>query len=212
MMRHSRVTGRTGAPLHRQISVWCSVVRLATVTDSCSRDTKPSTSTSVPMVMSFFRPKPLLADFSWGEVVWGVRRRRGYGPMDDPRAHAGRTQHAFLASDEAKALCGYRSQRRFSRRLAVPLAAATGYNPFCRRCLSAIPDSEVARETIADVAEPNPVVRIDIHQWPVPEVASGAIFLPGPAPTRAGAMPTSSSRRRNHRRRRKQGTHLPKAA
>ena len=188
------------------------MVRLATVTDSCSRDIKPSTSTSVPMVMSFFRTKPLLADFSWGEVVWGVRRRRGYGPMDDPRAHAGRTQHAFPANDETRALCGYRSQRRFSRRLAVPLAAATGYNPFCRRCLSAIPDSEVARETIADVAEPNPVVRIDIHQWPVPDVGSGAIFLPGPAPMRTAASRTSSSRRRNHRRRRKQGTHLPKAA
>ena len=185
------------------------------------------------MVMSFSRRKPLHVDVSWDDVVWGVRRRRGYGPIDDPRAHAGRTQHAFLVGSDAEALCGYRSQGRLGRRLAVPLALATDYNPYCRRCLSAIPESWSARETVVVATESTPAARIDIHLWPVPEVANGLILLPGPTPvsltaigpsasdttvfgttgfdtTLTHANSTSSSRRRNKRRRR--GTHLPKAA
>ena len=151
--------------------------------------------------------------------------------MDDPRAHAGRTQHAFRYGSETSALCGYRSQGRLGRRLAVPLASASGYNPYCRRCLSAIPESWAARDATlravepAPIASPTPVARIDIHLWPMPEVANGPILLPGPLAAHASAIApsatnanatnentvrTSSSRRRNKRRRR--GTHLAKAA
>jgi hypothetical protein len=198
---------------------------LSVVAEGCVRTANRSTSTSVLMAM-FSRRKPLHVDLSWDDVVWGVRRRRGYSPIDDPRAHAGRTQHAFPCGSDAKALCGYRSQGRLGRRFAVPLASATEYNPYCRRCLSAIPESWAARESVVDATEPSPIAapapvgRMDIHLWPMPEVANGPILLPGPSAAHASttnvnatdqnSVRTSSSRRRNKRRRR--GTHLPKAA
>jgi hypothetical protein len=76
-------------------------------------------------------------EFNAHEVMWGVRRRAGYGDTDDPSAHAGLIQHAFLIGDATTALCGFKPLR-FGRRRAMPLALATDYNPHCRRCLSAV--------------------------------------------------------------------------
>jgi hypothetical protein len=73
---------------------------------------------------------------SRSSVVWGVRRRSGFSEVDDPRAHDGLVQHAYLAGYDVLAVCGYRPLRRRQRR-AAPLAAPTALNPECPDCLAA---------------------------------------------------------------------------
>lgn len=72
------------------------------------------------------------------EIVWGIRRKSGCGDLDDPRAQAGATAHAFAAGRDEIAVCGYRPMR-WSRRRAMPLAAASEYNAQCTKCLARLP-------------------------------------------------------------------------
>lgn len=84
------------------------------------------------------RPQPHAArQFAAGEIQWGVRRRAGYGQMDDPMAHRGRMQHAFLTGVDSLAICGYKPFR-WRQRHAVPLAVPTTQNQHCHRCWSYI--------------------------------------------------------------------------
>lgn len=71
------------------------------------------------------------------DVLWGVPRRPGYDPVFDPAPHRRITKHAFLASDDLRALCGYRPSR-WRTRGPVRLAAATDANPGCGRCSAAL--------------------------------------------------------------------------
>jgi hypothetical protein len=71
------------------------------------------------------------------EIVWGVRRKLGYSEIDDPSAHRGLIQHAFVAGRYEVALCGTRTygwRKPKHIRLAVP----TEDNPSCRKCSLAI--------------------------------------------------------------------------
>jgi hypothetical protein len=86
-------------------------------------------------------------------LLWGVRRRRRTGEIDNARLHKGLTQHAFIAGDDARALCGYRPFRW--RAPAVPLTIAREQNPQCRKCLTVIRVS-----VSADDRAPSPIAQL----------------------------------------------------
>ncbi len=71
------------------------------------------------------------------EILWGVKRRNGFGAIDDPRAHRGRVQHAYVAGYDDLALCGHRTNRWFTGQ-GVQLAMPTELNPQCPRCHAAV--------------------------------------------------------------------------
>ena len=71
------------------------------------------------------------------QIIWGVRRKYGYSEIDDPSAHRGLEQHAFVVGDYGVALCGakvYGRRKPSHIRLALP----TEENPACRKCSMAI--------------------------------------------------------------------------
>jgi len=83
-----------------------------------------------------FRNRFARVDIPPGSLLWGVRRRRGFSDLYDPRAHDGLTQHAFIVGNDVRAVCGFRPYRW--RGQAVPLTAARDANPQCRKCLNVI--------------------------------------------------------------------------
>jgi len=95
-----------------------------------------------------FRPEPPEMSLDRAEVVWGIRRQAGCGDLFDPSAQAGTTSHAFAAGRDDVAVCGFRPLR-FRRRRAMPVAAATEYNPRCPKCLARLP--EVTRSALVVV-------------------------------------------------------------
>ena len=146
-------------------------------------------------------------------VLWGVPRRNGWSDLDDPRAHAGIPQHAFLLHDENEAICGYRPPRRrnmFSRRVQVELVLpSVDYNPPCLRCLEiagepmaprhAIPvpvESDRATQdapaprgsaTVAIIADPEPVARPRARERVVrPAVVRPTVRFGGTTGVKAG--------------------------
>ena len=80
------------------------------------------------------------------EVLWGIRRQAGSGDMFDLASQAGVKAHAFAVGRDDIAVCGFRPLR-FGRRRAMPVAAATEYNPQCTKCLARLP--EVTRSAVA---------------------------------------------------------------
>ena len=94
-------------------------------------------------------------------VLWGVARREGCTDLDDPSAHAGLAQHAFLFGCDDQALCGYRPPRRhceFTDTVRAELAVPSPeYNPLCPKCRSLVPasaDHEGERDTSGGVDAP----------------------------------------------------------
>ena len=91
--------------------------------------------------MSFFifrqRRAPAHVPGSSANLLWGVRRRRGYSEIDDPSAHRGLTQHAFVVGAYDVAMCGVKTYGR-RRPKFVRLAVPTAENPTCRECSVAI--------------------------------------------------------------------------
>jgi hypothetical protein len=72
------------------------------------------------------------------ELIWGVPRRPGYDDQDDPKGHAGLTQHAFEPGNDERAICGFEPPKRASGpgskprpQLAMPTARL---NPRCAKC------------------------------------------------------------------------------
>jgi hypothetical protein len=73
------------------------------------------------------------------EVLWGIRRQAGSGDLFDPASQAGSKAHAFAVGRDDVAVCGFKPLR-FGRRRAMPLAAASEYNPQCTKCLARLPE------------------------------------------------------------------------
>lgn len=78
-------------------------------------------------------PIPSSAD----QIIWGVRRKYGYNEIDDPSAHRGLQQHAFVVGDYGRALCGTKAHG-WRRPKHIRLALPTEENPACRKCSMAI--------------------------------------------------------------------------
>ena len=113
------------------------------------------------------------------QVIWGVPRRAGLDEQDDPKAHAGLTQHAFEIGNDERAICGFEPPKRASgptakarAQLAMPNPRL---NPRCPKCLklmvpapSASVTEEAAVEALADeevqAPELPPVERIGIAE------------------------------------------------
>jgi hypothetical protein len=90
--------------------------------------------------------------------MWGVPRREGHSDTDDPLAHAGLVQHAFLLGQDERALCGFAPPKRVSRTdmTARPQLALAGRdNPRCAKCTALV--SATARAPQGD-AEDSPDV------------------------------------------------------
>jgi hypothetical protein len=104
------------------------------------------------MKLNFLRqPLPEMS-LDRSEVVWGIRRKAGCGDLFDPSAQRGETAHAFAAGRDDIAVCGFRPLR-FRRRRAMPLAAATDYNPQCAKCLARLPDVTLSAIVVPTLAE-----------------------------------------------------------
>src|SRR6188474_53741 len=93
------------------------------------------------------------------QVIWGVARRAGLDEQDDPKAHAGLTQHAFEPGNDDRAICGFEPPKRASSPTAKPRAQLSmpnpRLNPRCPKCLKLIvfaPDAtaELAAEPAAE--------------------------------------------------------------
>ena len=112
-----------------------------------------------------------------GYLLWGVRRR---SEMDDSRAHDRLTQHAFIAGNDVRALCGFRPFRW--RGPAVPLIFARDSNPQCRSCLTVVRDSVSAE---------------DQEAAPIPQLAAALALIE--APEEPVARPPIAASRRARR-------------
>ena len=149
-------------------------------------------------------------------VLWGVARREGCNDLDDPRAHAGLTQHAFALGQDDRALCGFRPPRRrspFSPEPRPELAGASSdYNPTCRACVSLVEQPASALSDLrrfdqvdaiatAAVAAATPVepVFVDSSDGPADETLAEPTIGSEPGTTTAGQ---ARSARRSHPRRR----------
>lgn len=88
-------------------------------------------------------PRATHNQFAAVDIEWGIRRRSGYSQMDDPVAHRGLVQHAFLMGVDTRAICGYKPLRWRQRR-AAPLAIPTSENPYCPECWSSIRGPEAS--------------------------------------------------------------------
>ena len=102
------------------------------------------------------RQQPAPASSSPDQIVWGVRRRRGYHEIDDPSAHRGLVQHAFVVGRYNAALCGARTYG-WRKPRHVRLAVPTLDNPMCRSCSVAIAfevSAAVSIDRIAAVTKP----------------------------------------------------------
>lgn len=126
--------------------------------------------------------------FANDEISWGVRRRPGFSEFDDPSAHSGLIQHAFLYGTDAQALCGYRPHP-WTRGRSVRVAAATHSNPPCASCRAAIAMSS-ALVVVPIVADP---VR-DVLEWPAASLAAADADADA-APAVAVATPVKRRRR-----------------
>jgi hypothetical protein len=93
------------------------------------------------------KPAPDGKQWSEGELIWGVPRRPGYDDQDDPKGHAGLTQHAFEPGNDERAICGYEPPKRAAGPTAKPrpqLAMPTArLNPRCAKCARLIETPEV---------------------------------------------------------------------
>ena len=128
------------------------------------------------------------AAFANHEINWGVRRRPGFSEFDDPSAHIGLTQHAFLYGTDAQALCGYRPHP-WTRGRSVRVAAATHSNPPCDSCRAAIAMSSAL---VVVPVVPDPVR--EVFEWPTASLpAADADAAP------ADAVATVVKRRRRAR-------------
>jgi len=165
--------------------------------------------------MRLFRRSKQAREFDVDTLLWGVQRRRGYGVVDDPGAHRGRYQHAFVIGDDTVALCGFKPTSRWRPNFKVPVAMATDYNPRCLRCVAVIPFAFSTKGTEGPAAVADPVERLE-QVFPIEPVAprlpeySPDRAIPLPAPVAVPAPVSSSVRRR--RRKRTQRGRLPKAA
>jgi hypothetical protein len=97
--------------------------------------------------------------FNEDQVIWGVPRRAGLDEQDDPKAHAGLTQHAFEVGNDDRAICGFEPPKRASSPTAKPKAQLsmpnTRLNPRCPKCLKliAVPVTELAAASADTPAE-----------------------------------------------------------
>src|SRR5215212_1258311 len=95
--------------------------------------------------------------WSEDELIWGVPRRPGYDDQDDPKGHAGLTQHAFEPGNDERAICGFEPPKRAGSATAKPraqLAMPTArLNPRCVKCaaLIATPDVPSLLPTLAAI-------------------------------------------------------------
>ena len=83
-----------------------------------------------------------VALFDEDQVIWGVPRRAGLDEQDDPKAHAGLTQHAFQPGNDDRAICGFEPPKRAGGPTAKPRAQLavpnSRLNPRCPKCLKLI--------------------------------------------------------------------------
>lgn len=124
------------------------------------------------------RPARVAATRPADEVLWGIVRRREHSDIDDPSAHAGRVQHAFLLGDDSKALCGFRPRRIATTADDGPVLAVPSprYNPMCPRC-SAVVSQPTGRVLLPRLEARMPVA-ISVEERAEPEPI--AIELPAP--------------------------------
>src|SRR4029079_2705240 len=80
--------------------------------------------------------------FNEDQVIWGVPRRAGLDEQDDPKAHAGLTQHAFEPGNDERAICGFEPPKRDTSPTTKPRAQLavpnSRLNPRCPKCLKLI--------------------------------------------------------------------------
>jgi hypothetical protein len=119
------------------------------------------------------------------EVVWGVKRRSGFGDLDDPSAHAGLTMHAFPVGNSSRAICGYRPLSTFTRRL-VALAAVTEYNAPCRECASLAPGDPLSVSRLFEIVAPLPMSPVPVEPALVPVMVEAPVAIRGRSRARNG--------------------------
>lgn len=90
-------------------------------------------------------------------VLWGVPRRDGASDTDDPLAHVGVVQHAFVLGQDDRAVCGFKTPRypTVADRSSRPrLALAGPDNAKCPRCRAVLASSGGTLEVLAPATEP----------------------------------------------------------
>lgn len=128
------------------------------------------------------------------DILWGVDRREGCSTIDDPRAHRGRTQHAYVAGFDDQALCGHNPTGWLARQ-DVPLAMPTELNPQCQKCRVALRESPNPRPMMlpAIVLAPVPVAAPDDTPWPAADLR--AAFARGTSSDRSSGQPAQAAHR-----------------
>ncbi len=109
--------------------------------------------------MRIRRRKPDLGEVRPYNVLWGVPRREGHSDTDDPLAHHGLVQHAFVMGNDARALCGFAPPKRSSRADRTPrpqLALPGQSNPPCRKCVALLEAAASRVEVAQHPAEAQP--------------------------------------------------------
>jgi hypothetical protein len=96
----------------------------------------------------FRRPRRDSQQVAAEDVLWGVARREASSDRDDPIAHSGLVQHAFVLGADEQAICGFRPPVSvgFDGRVRVPQLALPGPdNPQCSKCLQLLARSGPAQ-------------------------------------------------------------------
>jgi hypothetical protein len=127
--------------------------------------------------------------FNEGELIWGVPRKPGYDDQDDPKAHAGVTQHAFEPGNDERAICGFEPPKRAGGTSSKPrpqLALPTArLNPRCPKCMRLIevPEPPAAAEPPApEPPAPKPQAQPKPPDAVEPEPTMAAEPEPAPEP------------------------------
>lgn len=109
----------------------------------------------------FRQPVIEVGQIASADVLWGVARREDHSDTDDPLAHKGLVQHAFLLGNDDRAICGFQAPKRLTRADRSPraqLALAGTDNPRCTKCTTLIasataPEGEESDEPAASTMD-----------------------------------------------------------
>ena len=123
------------------------------------------------------------------ELIWGVPRRAGHDDLDDPKAHAGLTQHAFEPGNDERAICGFEPTKRATGPAAKPrpqlATPSPRLNPRCPKCsrliaVQPVPATPPVHAAIqASLPQPPPPAPVAPPPLPPPPVQ----WTPAPGPT-----------------------------
>ena len=128
------------------------------------------------------------------ELIWGVPRRAGHDDLDDPKAHAGLAQHAFVPGNDERALCGFEPAKRASAPSAKPrpqlATASPRLNPQCNKCVRLIVRARPVPEPAPPQTESTPA---PADPTPAPVEPAPTLAEPPPAPAETAPAPVETA-------------------